>query len=233
MIPLSPRLLTCAAMVQGRSVCDIGTDHAYLPVWLIMSGKADRVTATDVREGPLRAAKETLLRFGVSDRITLALSDGFDSISPSGITDAVIAGMGGETIRDILAAKSAAFVRKGVNLVLQPMTKAEILRCWLAENGFSVTKETAVKDARVYTVMQAHYTGEQRKNSPAESYIGTLRRTDPLTRIYLAGVLERLGKKASGLAASGNADEAASITALIREINCWLNPETGKETDLK
>ncbi len=229
MIPLSPRLLTCAGMVQGRTVCDIGTDHAYLPVWLITNGRADRVIATDVREGPLRAAKETLKRFGVSDRIALCLSDGFERIDPAGLTDAVIAGMGGETIRDILAAPAAAFLQNGVNLILQPMTKAEVLRIWLAENGFSVTKETAVKDSRVYTVMQAHCTGERHPLSAAESYIGKLQRSDPLTALYASGVLERLGSKAAGLAASGSTKEAAEIRRLIAEIQNLLNINAEKE----
>ena len=230
MIPLSPRLLTCAAMIRGRTVCDIGTDHAYLPVWLIVNERADRVIATDVREGPLHAAQETLKRFRVTERITLCLSDGFDRVSPhEGITDAVIAGMGGETIRDILSAASAAFLREGVNLVLQPMTKAEILRVWLAENGFAVTKETAVKDIRVYTVMQAHYTGGRHSLSAAESCIGRLQHSDPLTSEYLTGVQERLRKKADGLAASGSGEDAAEIRKTISEIARFLITGNYKE----
>ena len=111
MIPLSPRLLCCASMLKGDFVCDIGTDHAYLPAYLMMSGKAKQVIATDVKPGPLESAKGTLKRYGVSRDIRLILSDGFDKVPPKGITDVVIAGMGGETIRDILAAPSAAFLK--------------------------------------------------------------------------------------------------------------------------
>lgn len=227
MIPISPRLLCCAAMLKGNVVCDIGTDHAYLPAYLIQSGKAKQVIATDIKQGPLNSAKGTLKRFHVEQDIKLVLSDGFAKVEPKGITDAVIAGMGGETIRDILAAPCAAFIKKNVNLVLQPMTKAEILRTWLAENGFEIAKETAVKDTHVYTVMQASYTGEIQTLTPLQSYLGKLRRNDPLTKIYIAGIQERLHTKCSGLREAGNDAEADKILALLNEINAWLRPNQG------
>ncbi len=224
MIPISPRLLCCASMLKGDIVCDIGTDHAYLPAYLIQSGRAKQVIATDVKQGPLESAKGTLKRFHVEQQIRLVLSDGFEKVNPKGITDVVIAGMGGETIRDILAAPKAAFVKKNVNLILQPMTKAEILRTWLAENGFELVRETAVKDTHVYTVMQAEYTGQPLEITEVQRYCGKLRRSDPLTKIYLAGVQERLHTKASGLLEAGNHTEAEAVRSLLDEINQWLSP---------
>ena len=228
MIPISPRLLCCASMIEGDYVCDIGTDHAYLPAYLISGGTAKTVIATDVKQGPLNSAAGTLKRFHVSDHIRLILSDGFDKVPPKHITDVVIAGMGGETIRDILAAKSAQFLKKGVNLVLQPMTKAEILRAWLSENGYAILKETAVRDTHVYTVMQVQYTGECKEISEAEAFFGKLRRSDPLTKIYIAAVLERLNTKASGLEEAGKTDEAAAVRTTMREINARLHPQKGE-----
>lgn len=232
MIPLSPRLLTCASMITGRTVCDIGTDHAYLPVWLIQSGKADRVIASDIRKGPLRAAEETVRRFGFSRSIELQLSDGFTGIRTEGITDVVIAGMGGETIRDILSADAAAFLKSGVSLVLQPMTKAEILRIWLAENGFSVMRETAVKDHKVYCIMQAVYSGIRRRISEAESFCGKLNPAEPMTRVYIADVQKRLISRAEGMESAGNTDEAGNVRKLISEISNYLyhTEETDENT---
>lgn len=224
MIPISPRLLCCASMLKGDIVCDIGTDHAYLPAYLIQSGKAKQVIATDVKQGPLDSANGTLKKFHVEQQIRLVLSDGFEKVNPNGITDVVIAGMGGETIRDILAAPKAAFIKKNVNLILQPMTKAEVLRTWLAENGFALIRETAVKDTHVYTVMQAEYTGQPQEISEAQRYCGKLRRSDPLTKIYMAGVQERLHTKAAGLLEAGNDAEYASVRSLLDEINQWLSP---------
>lgn len=227
MIPISPRLLCCASMLKGKVVCDIGTDHAYLPAYLVTSGKAGEVIATDLRPGPLESAKGTLKRFHVEHEIKLILSDGFSKVPPKGITDVVIAGMGGETIRDILSAPSAQFIRKNsINLVLQPMTKAEVLRAWLAENGFAVQKEIAVKDTIVYTVIQAEYTGDTVPLSEAASYYGRLRRSDPLTKIYIAGVQQHLTAKMNGLSEAGHTEEAAAVRTLISEISQWLRPES-------
>lgn len=221
MIPLSARLLCCASYVKGDYACDIGTDHALLPVYLIHSGRCRRVLATDIKQGPLSAAAQTLKRHNAADVISLCCSDGLKSVPDKGITDVIIAGMGGETIRDILAAPCAAWLQRGTNLVLQPMTKAEILRAWLAENGYTITKETAVKDTHLYTVIQASYTGEKIVISEARAYIGQLRRSEPLTRIYIATILERLGKRLEGLRGSA-CPEAAQTDALITEINRWL-----------
>ncbi len=222
MIPLSPRLLCCASFVTGDFVLDIGTDHAYLPVYLVMSGKCREAIATDVRQGPLESAKNTVRHYRAAKSVSLILTDGFENVPPEGITDVVIAGMGGETIRDIIAADCAQWVRSGVNLILQPMTKAEVLRKWLAENGFAVTRETVVKDTKVYCVMQVRYTGEIRTISEAESYCGRLNPAELLTRIYIADVQKRLHTRASGLTESGQTEEAEAVKQLIAEINARL-----------
>ncbi|MDD5946720.1 MAG: class I SAM-dependent methyltransferase [Oscillospiraceae bacterium] len=226
MIPLSARLLCCASFVQGEYACDIGTDHALLPAYLIQSGKCKRALATDIKQGPLSAAAQTLKRFNVTSSVSLCCSDGLKSVPDKGITDVVIAGMGGETIRDILADPYAKWLTRGTNLVLQPMTKAEILRSWLAENGFCLIKESAVKDTHLYTVMQARYTGDTVALTEAQSYVGQLRKTELLTKVYIATILERLGKKLEGQRTIGS-PEAESTERLIREINLWL-----KEGDL-
>jgi len=221
MIPLSARLLCCASFVRGDYACDIGTDHALLPAYLIRSGKCSRVLATDIKQGPLSAAAQTLKRFQVADKISLCCSDGLKNVPEKGITDVIIAGMGGETIRDILADPCAKWLQRGTNLILQPMTKAEVLRGWLAENGFALQKETAVKDTHLYTVMQAVYTGDTKPLSEAACYVGQLRRSEMLTRIYIATILERLGKRLEGQRAAGSED-AADTEQLIRAINLWL-----------
>lgn len=225
MIPLSPRLLTCAAMVKGKTVLDIGTDHAFLPVYLVMSGKCDRAVGTDIKQGPLNIAQATLERYRVTKQVSLQLTDGFRKVSPKGITDVVIAGMGGENIRSILSDPAAKWVQNGINLVLQPMSRPEVLRTWLAENGFALLKETAVKDIRIYTVMQAVYTGEPHSITPAESYCGKLNRGELLTKIYIAKVQERLHTKENGLLQAGQEQEAQAVRTVINEINRWLKPE--------
>ena len=111
----------------------------------------------------LVVCRHLALSEGLEDKITPLLSDGLENVPPKGITDIVIAGMGGELIADIL--KKCQWIKSKanpINLVLQPMTKWDVLRKWLYENGFTVTKEKACEEGRfVYSVMQAVYTGEK------------------------------------------------------------------------
>ena len=88
----------CRTGDAGRVVCDVGTDHAYLPAELLRRGQCTRAVATDIHAGPLEAAKRTLTEAGVLEQAELFLCDGLAQVQPEGITDVVIAGMGGETI---------------------------------------------------------------------------------------------------------------------------------------
>ncbi len=156
---LNPRLLACAAYIQnGDLVCDVGTDHALLAVHLIEQGIAKEVIASDIGEGPLASAQRTIEKYGMTERIHTILSDGLVNVPADGLTDIVIAGMGGETMVHIL--ETCPFPLHGINLILQPMTKADILRKWLYCNGFGIVEETCVQDDRfLYAVMRATYTG--------------------------------------------------------------------------
>ena len=93
------RLKKCCEFVSGRGVvCDVGTDHAYLAAELVLSGKCNKVIASDIKSGPLEAARKTVEKYALSDKIELVLSDGLENIDGLGVSDIVIAGMGGETI---------------------------------------------------------------------------------------------------------------------------------------
>ena len=153
------RLLKCADMVSGKgTVCDVGTDHAYLPVYLVENGRCSKAVAGDIADGPLEAAAATVSRSGLDDRISVVKSDGLKNISPEGITDVIIAGMGAETISSIIEA--AQWLQNGINLILQPMTKTPFLRRWLYENGYEIVREEAVTDGEyIYTVINAVFSG--------------------------------------------------------------------------
>lgn len=146
-------------MVSGKgTACDVGTDHAYLPVYLINENICKNVIAADIADGPLDAARATVEKFKMSSVISVVKSDGLKNVQPDGITDVVIAGMGAETISGIIEA--APWLRNNVNLIIQPMTKIPFLRKWLYLNGFEIVKEEAVSDAEfIYTVMKVRYTG--------------------------------------------------------------------------
>ena len=88
-------LALCAALVrQGSSLCDVGTDHAYLPIWLLKTGKISRALACDINPGPLEAARRDGEKYGVGEELSFRLSDGLRAVSPQEAEDTVIAGMG-------------------------------------------------------------------------------------------------------------------------------------------
>ena len=137
-LELTPRLRQIAAWVrQGAHLADVGTDHAYLPVWLTLQGRVASAIASDLRRGPLDRAQETGRRYGVGDRITFRLGNGLAAVAPEECDTIVIAGMGGENIAQILA--GAPWTADGRHtLLLQPQSRAEALRRFLAEHGFAV-----------------------------------------------------------------------------------------------
>ena len=128
---LSPRLQSVADLVpEGARFADVGTDHAYLPVWLVLQGKIDRAVVSDLREGPLNRARQTAAHYEVEEKLSFRLCDGLAGISPDEADTISIAGMGGETIAEILTAAPWAG-QEGRRLILQPMTAQEQLRAWL------------------------------------------------------------------------------------------------------
>ncbi|MCF0150244.1 MAG: SAM-dependent methyltransferase [Firmicutes bacterium] len=145
-ILLSPRLELIAQLVKGNIAADIGTDHGFVPIRLLLSGKCQQVILADINEGPLQKAKENLQAYSISpDMAPLRLGSGLQVLSPYEADTVIIAGMGGELIAEILAeepAKNETFAR----FILQPRTKEAVLRRWLLENGFYITDERLVEE---------------------------------------------------------------------------------------
>jgi dinuclear metal center YbgI/SA1388 family protein len=149
-VNIGNRLTALALEVKGKYVLDIGTDHGKLPVSLIMQGKCSEAVAADINDEPLKAAKQTAEGAGVQDKIRFIKSDGFDNVDTEEVTDIVIAGLGGETIAGILKRGSDKIKRK--NLILQAMSKSDLLFDCLVTDGFRFKKIAAVsEDGRDYT----------------------------------------------------------------------------------
>lgn len=211
---LDKRLNLCAEFVSGKGiVCDVGTDHAYLAVELIKSGKCKKVIASDINEGPLESARKTVEKYGVSDKVELVLSDGLENINLDGVTDIVIAGMGGETIVHVL--ESADF--GDIRLILQPMTKSEILRRFLTENMCcdDITEKAVEDGDKIYTVIcteVSHYS--ENWLTEYESIKGFFDDDDETGRIYRKKQSERLVKMSTSLEKSGRIDDSVHCIAL-------------------
>lgn len=194
------RLLTCAKLVCGKKAVDVGTDHGYLSVYLVQEKICDEVIACDINVKPLEAAKKSIALAGVASKVKTILSDGLDNISCDGVTDVIIAGMGGELIAKIIEKCQWLFEKdKKVNLILQPMSKSEILRKWLYDNNFLVKNEIACKDGDfIYSVLQCEINSEKIKYSCDDRYIYG----GKVTSDYADGV-EYLNRQAHRLKTAG------------------------------
>ena len=213
-IQLSPRLRRIAAFVpQGSTVVDVGTDHAYLPIWLLQEGLSERAYATDLRPGPLTRAREDARRCGVGERLTLWLCDGLALCPPEDVDTVILAGMGGETMRGILERAPWALEKR---LILQPQTKLPELRRWLAARGLAVLDAALADDAgRIYLIWLLG-AGEMDPEAAVDAPL--LWRRDPLLRPWLAERIKRSGKELHGLEVARTPD-AAAIAARRRELS--------------
>lgn len=203
---LNDRLLGCLEFVtRGGIACDVGTDHAYLASYLAKNGICKHVFACDIALGPLEAARATVTKLGLSDKVTVIQSDGLDNVPDEGITDVIIAGMGGELIIDIVL--RAEWLKRGVNLVLQPQTKASDLHKALCENGFTIKREKAFPDRGFcYPVINAVYTGEVTTLDEIGAIVGKLDIKEENSRKYISTVAARMMSSALGI--SRSKDEA-------------------------
>lgn len=230
---LSPRLQSIADLVPaGASFADIGTDHAYLPVWLILNGRVRFAIASDIRSGPLDSAKKNALRYGVSDNLSFRLSDGLAGISPDEIDTISIAGMGGETIAEILNAAPWAN-QKRYRLLLQPMTAQEELRRWLSCHGFYIENEVLTQEGNTLYVLFVVTSGEMPRLTSAEMWAGRQYpgMVSPLRGVYLEKLLHRAKCAAAGIQQSGKLEDkiraqywaelVSGLTELKREWEEW------------
>ena len=176
MIKLDARLKMAADEVrQGKRVVDIGTDHAYLPAYLIENSICPSAIAADIGKGPLENARKVVgASKDLSEKIELRLSDGLKEIKSHEAEDIVIAGMGGILISEILSA--APWVKnEEKRLILQPMSHAEDVRKYLCENGFEIIKEKACTDGRHnYIIIVAEFRNKENDKNEAFYYKGLI-----------------------------------------------------------
>lgn len=223
-VTLDGRLSTVSDLVrQGAVFADIGTDHAYLPLYLLQEGRIARAYASDVAKGPLERARRNVMAMGQSENVTLLLTDGLSGMEKRGLTDIAICGMGGEVIASILSA--APFVRDPlIRLILQPMSRVPLLRKYLYENGFTIEEERVAASAgKIYFCLVATYGAPSRVPTETELEIGAPRLTGEEERnVYLAylqaqkkAAEKRLsGKRAGGLPTE---EEEKFLRALLME----------------
>lgn len=199
MFSLDNRLMTCAGFVpQGARLADIGTDHAYLPVWLLKQNRITYAIASDVNSGPLESGKATAEKYQ-AENIDFRLGSGVETLTENdNINCIVIAGMGGELIADILS-KSNLVKSKNLRLILQPMTKAHDLVKYLYSEGFEISQQkTCESHSKHYTVMAVEYTGNCQKIDEIFAYTGKLDFSNESDRNYISHQISNLENQAKG-----------------------------------
>ena len=205
---LSPRLAAIAGRVPpGSRLADIGTDHAYLPAYLILEGTISSAVASDVNRGPLDRGRETARLAGVEEKIDFRLSDGLKGLGEDEADVIVIAGMGGELISRIL---SDAPWTKGKLLLLQPMIAQPELRRWLNGNDYRIERETVVREGQKLYVILTVRGGADEPYSIGELWAGRQRRGEsvPLRLDYLEDLLRRRRKALAGMERGSVSSEA-------------------------
>ena len=210
---LDARLAAAFGYVRpGHAAADIGCDHGKLSAALAGSGRCPLVLACDLRPDPLDKARRRCAPYG--EKVQCRLGSGLSVVAPGEVEDIIIAGMGAETIIEILEAAPWVFDAR-YNLVLVPATKHSILRRWLARRGFALLAETLAQAAgRWYAVMNAQYAGTAHEPDGLECLCGKTE-GQPGFGAYCAQQNVKLKKYRLGLAPGAEAD---AVDALIQEL---------------
>ena len=204
---LTPRLMTAVPYIRGgRLVADIGTDHAYLPIYLCEQRRLSPVTAkngetlcaiaADINKGPVERADQHIAEARLTKYIKTLQTDGLTGLDAYDPADIIIFGMGGELIASILAAAPWSHAA-GKRLILQPMTHAEKLREYLLSAGFAIIGETLSREGdRIYQTICAEPAPEGYTPpalSPAELAVGqaAYRVTDPAQKALYAALIDK------------------------------------------
>lgn len=221
---LSKRLEAVAAFVtEGNRVADVGTDHGYVPIYLVQTGKVPHAIAMDINKGPLLHADANIKKFGLEKSIETRLSNGLRAYNLDEADSVIIAGMGGGLIIDILSESLDKL--GGLELILSPQSEIELVRRFLCDNNFVIVKETMLVDeGKYYTIMKAAE-GECCYASVEEYRYGRLllEERNPVLHTFLARELEKkteielLVRSSGGDASARRLKEIAEEKAVIEK----------------
>lgn len=218
---LDSRLMAIANLVRENKVfADIGTDHAYLPVYLVEKGIINKAIAADLRVGPLENAKLAVESYNYSDKIELRLSDGLDNFKENEVEEIAIAGMGGLLISSFIE-RTVWLKNSNIRLILQPMTHIEELRKTLFDNGFIIDSEVVAEDDdKLYIIVSAYYYGDSTAYTDFNLIVGRLpHNNDDLSKKYLTKIYEKYNKKLVALKKANK--ECEELEKIVGELSKW------------
>jgi len=211
--PISARLASAVPYIRrGARVVDVGTDHAYLPIYLLREGLAAAALAADINKGPIEVARANIAAAGLADVIETLCTDGLHGAQDFQPDHILVFGMGGELIVKILS--EAPWVRDPrIRLILQPMSRSATLRAWLLENGFSILGETITYEEKYYQTLAAVWSGEKECYNEVELMLGryNIKRRPPLFDGFLRHEIQVLEHIIAGKSRGQNVDPTEEI----------------------
>ncbi len=218
---LDSRLMAIASLVRKDKIfADIGTDHAYLPVYLVEKGVLNKAIAADLRVGPLENAKLAVESYNYSDKIELRLSDGLDNFKENEVNEIAIAGMGGLLISSFIE-RTKWLKNSDIHLILQPMTHIEELRKTLFDNGFIIDNEVVAEDDdKLYIIFSTYYYGDATAYTDLDLIVGRLPlNQDDLSKKYLSKIYQKYNKKLVALKKANK--ECEDLEKIVGELSKW------------
>ena len=186
-------------VTPGLKVADVGCDHAFIDIALVSGGTAPAALAMDINEGPLQRAGSNVSQAGLSDKITLRLSDGLDRYIKGEASSLIISGMGGPLMCDILD-RYLNTVSEGKSekpfdntcdfkeMILSPQSETDDFRAYISSVGLRIADERMVLDeGKFYTIIRAVPDGVRHELTEAELLFGPvlISRLDPVLKEYL------------------------------------------------
>ncbi|MDF2984598.1 MAG: hypothetical protein K0R50_108 [Eubacterium sp.] len=186
-LELKGRLKLIADKVpECNTAADIGTDHAYLPIYLVKQGRCQRAVASDVRMGPVQVADRNITKYKLNEHIETRLGSGLETLKNGEADSIIIAGMGGTLVSELLEADTEKALSAKA-LILQPMNDLDIVRKWLYDHKFDIyDEELAAEGNKIYCVLAARYDGMDKKYQEFQLHVGgkLINNRDPLLLAY-------------------------------------------------
>lgn len=227
---LTDRLLKIASLVdKDKKIADIGTDHGYIPVYLLNQNKIQYAILGDVNKGPLDNAKKEVNKNNLQDKVDLRLGSGIEILKENEVDEIIIAGMGGMLINDILKANEKV-AKTTEKLILQPMQAPEELRMFLYKNGYKILDEHLVREEhRLYEIIVCRYEGLKPQDINSIYYeIGQklIENKDPLLNDFIENKIrinKNVLKKLEGKEGKNIEDKIFTLNKKIDTLNNLLN----------
>ena len=227
---LTDRLLKIASLVdKDKKVADIGTDHGYIPVYLLNKNIINYAILGDINKGPLENARKEVVKNNLLDKVDLRLGSGIEVLKPNEVEQIIIAGMGGILINEILMANEEV-AKTTEKLILQPMQAPEELRRFLYQNGYKIIDEHLVReDHRIYEIIVCRYENlPPQEIDPIYYEVGKklIDKKDPLLKDFIQNKI-RINKnilnKLEGKEGQQVEERKSTVNEKIKKLNDLLN----------